>query len=103
MILFILTMSFKEFSPYPTIVPDWDELSSHLCAAIENRMNKMLIKYWLEILGILIGAIAGLCYWYFVGCASGTCLITSRPVNSTLYGAVLGVLVFSMFKKKAAK
>ena len=103
MIFFILTMSFKEFSAYPTNVPDCIELSSHLCAAIENQMNKKLIKYRLEITGIIIGAIAGLCYWYFVGCASGTCPITSRPLNSALYGAMMGFLAFSMFKNGKAE
>jgi hypothetical protein len=27
--------------------------------------------------GITLGAIAGFSYWYFVGCKSGSCLITS--------------------------
>ena len=63
-------------------------------------MNFKLWKYKLEIAGLISGAIAGWCYWYFVGCASGTCLITSRPLNSSAYGAVLGMLVFSMFKKE---
>jgi hypothetical protein len=57
-------------------------------------------KYKLEIAGLIVGAIAGWCYWYFVGCASGTCLITSRPLNSTAYGAMMGILGFSIFKKR---
>ncbi len=63
-------------------------------------MNNILSKYKLEIAGLIIGAIAGWCYWYFVGCASGTCLITSRPLNSTIYGAVMGTLLLSLFKKE---
>ena len=59
----------------------------------------MLSKYKLEIAGLIIGAIAGWCYWYFVGCASGTCPITSKPLNSAIYGAVLGALVLSLLKK----
>ena len=55
-------------------------------------------KYRMEIAGVVIGAIAGWCYWRFVGCASGTCLITSRPLNSSIYGAVMGGLLFSIFK-----
>jgi len=61
-------------------------------------MRSVLLKYRLEILGVAIGAVAGWCYWYFVGCASGTCPITSKPVNSSLYGALMGYLLFSMFK-----
>jgi hypothetical protein len=54
-------------------------------------------------LGILIGGIAGYLYYYFVGCASGSCAITSRPLNSTLYGGVMGGLLFNLFipNKKA--
>ncbi len=61
-------------------------------------MRSVLLKYRLEIVGVAIGAVAGWCYWYFVGCASGTCPITSKPVNSSLYGALMGYLLFSMFK-----
>lgn len=52
-----------------------------------------------EAAGILLGAIAGWCYWYFVGCASGTCPITSSPWRSTLYGALMGFLVSGILKK----
>ena len=57
----------------------------------------------LTCLGIAIGALAGYAYYYFVGCASGTCAITSKPLNSTLYGAVMGGLLFNMFVKDTKK
>ncbi|MFN9665982.1 MAG: DUF6132 family protein [Bacteroidota bacterium] len=47
--------------------------------------------------GIAIGAVAGYLYYYYVGCNSGTCLITSRPMNSTLYGSLIGFLLFRSF------
>lgn len=50
-------------------------------------------------IGILIGGTAGFFYWKYIGCLSGTCAITSSPTNSTLYFAVIGALVFSLFKK----
>jgi hypothetical protein len=53
--------------------------------------------------GILVGGVAGYFYWQQVGCASGTCLITSRPVNSTVYGALMGALIFGIFKKEKKK
>jgi hypothetical protein len=62
-------------------------------------MKTIIKKYKLEVIGAIFGAIAGWCYWYFVGCASGTCAITSSPVNSTLYGALMGLLLGGMFKK----
>lgn len=61
---------------------------------------EQLQKNKLTIIGIFIGAIAGYLYYHFVGCASGTCAITSNPLNSTLYGALMGGLLFNMFKKE---
>jgi LytS/YehU family sensor histidine kinase len=60
---------------------------------------KSLSRYYLPLAGIITGAMGGYLYYYFIGCADGTCMITSRPLNSTLYGAVLGGLLFSMFQK----
>ena len=51
-------------------------------------------------IGIIVGAIAGYFYYFYIGCASGTCTITSKPLNSTLYGGMMGGLVFNMFIKK---
>jgi hypothetical protein len=63
-----------------------------------DKSKNSVTKYWLTILGIVIGAIAGFAYYHFVGCSSGTCPITSRPVNSTLYGVVMGGLIFNIFQ-----
>jgi uncharacterized protein YcfJ len=52
----------------------------------------------LAIIGIAFGAIAGYIYWQQIGCAGGTCLIASKPINSTIYGAVMGGLLFSIFQ-----
>jgi phage shock protein E len=59
---------------------------------------KWIKQHTLFIAGIISGSIGGYLYYHYVGCASGTCPITSRPINSTLYGAVLGGLLFSMFQ-----
>jgi len=64
-----------------------------------NTINKVL-KHKLTIVGVIIGAAGGYLYFAFVGCASGTCAITSNPINSTLYGAFMGGLLFNMFKKQ---
>lgn len=57
-------------------------------------------KHFITIIGILIGAGGVYLYYHFVGCNSGTCTITSKPVNSTLYGALMGGLLFSIFRKE---
>ena len=57
----------------------------------------------ITIIGLIVGAVAGYAYYYYLGCASGTCSITSKPLNSSLYGAVLGGLLFntiSDYRKK---
>ena len=58
---------------------------------------------WLTLLGIAVGAIAGYMYYSEIGCVSGTCAITSKPLNSTLNGALMGGLVFNMFVKSPKK
>jgi hypothetical protein len=40
-----------------------------------------------------LGATAGFAYQRFVGCRTGTCLITSNRYLATLYGAVMGYLI----------
>ncbi|OJV19623.1 MAG: hypothetical protein BGO30_06960 [Bacteroidetes bacterium 41-46] len=60
-------------------------------------------KQWITITGAALGALGGYLYWYFIGCNSGTCPITSSPVNSTLYGVLLGGLLGSMFIKGSSE
>ena len=62
-------------------------------------MKKWIIKNKLLFIGAALGAIAGYLYWKYVGCLTGTCAITSNPVRSTFYFAILGALLFSLFKK----
>jgi hypothetical protein len=64
---------------------------------------KFLAKYKLIIIGLVAGAIGGYLYYHFVGCTSGTCMITSRPLASTLYGAFMGALLFDMFRNSKSK
>lgn len=59
-------------------------------------------KYVLMITGLTLGAGAGFAYWYYVGCLSGTCAITSSPVNSSIYGGVLGVMITNLFQKETS-
>ena len=61
---------------------------------------KQLKKYKLTVIGIFLGAVGGYLYYHFVGCASGTCAITSKPLNSTLYGAMMGGLFLNIFESR---
>lgn len=49
--------------------------------------------------GAVAGAMAGYAYYYWIGCTTGSCPITSRPLNSTLYGALMGGLLVNIFQK----
>ncbi len=51
-------------------------------------------------LGGAAGAALGFIYWYYVGCMSGTCPITSSPMSSTIYGSVLGMLIVNLYSKQ---
>ncbi len=57
------------------------------------------MKYLKWIIGIVIGATAGFAYWYFIGCNTGSCAITSSPVNISIYGALMGGFVLNLFSK----
>lgn len=53
-------------------------------------------------IGAVAGAVAGYCYYRFVGCATGACAITSSPVISALYGGIIGALIGSLFTGSAS-
>ncbi len=61
---------------------------------------KEKIKNWLKpILFIAGGALIGLAYYYFVGCSTGTCPLTSNPWISMVYMGLVGWLLSGMFGK----
>lgn len=59
----------------------------------------LILKHKLTLIGVMVGAIGGYLYFHFIGCSSGSCAITSHPVNSTFYGAVMGGLLLNTFQK----
>ena len=63
-------------------------------------MENFIKKYKLGLIGIVLGGILGYAYYHFIGCNTGTCAITSKPINSSVYGMVMGYLILSTFEKK---
>ena len=61
-------------------------------------MISFLKKHLILFIGIVLGGVGGFLYYYFIGCASGTCAITSKPLNSSIYGMVLGGLLSDFLK-----
>jgi hypothetical protein len=65
---------------------------------IQNKPKniKELIRswyFWKPFLGIVLGALGGFLYYYFIGCQSGTCPITSSSWGSILLGSLLGLFI----------
>ncbi len=63
------------------------------------------MKKWFQtnkfyFIGAALGAIGGFLYWKYVGCLTGTCAITSNPVNSTIYFALFGALIVGSITKE---
>lgn len=67
------------------------------------NLKKFVKENALVIIGVIVGATGGYMYYHYVGCASGSCAITSKPINSTVYGAIMGGLLLSMLKKEPVK
>ena len=53
-----------------------------------------------KVLPVVVGALLGFAYYFFIGCNSGTCAITSNPYISTIYGGVIGLLLSFPSKRK---
>lgn len=64
-------------------------------------MDKKFQFIYKKILPVIAGAALGFAYYYFIGCYSGTCPITSNPYISTAYGALIGLIFIFPTKKKA--
>ena len=63
---------------------------------VRPKSFKELLKssyFWRPASGILVGGTLGYLYYYFVGCTSGACAITSSPVASIIAGGVLGLFI----------
>ena len=63
-------------------------------------IKSVLKQNILYIIGSIIGALGGYLYYIYIGCDSGTCPITSSPIMSVIWGAVMGGLLLSLFKKE---
>jgi len=59
----------------------------------KTRTMKEFLKswsFWKPFISTSIGALLGFLYYYFVGCNSGTCAITSSPYMSMIWGGAMG-------------
>lgn len=63
-------------------------------------MKSWVLHHKKKIVGSLVGALAGAMYYTFVGCKSGTCMITSNVFILVPYSALLGYLFVGIFTTK---
>ena len=55
--------------------------------------SEMEIDMFFQVMvGVLVGGAIGFLYYKLVGCPSGSCPITAKPMNTIIYGAVMGLL-----------
>ena len=66
---------------------------------MDTFKKKLIFRIVLSTLGLL----AGVLYWKYVGCSTGTCPIQSRWYLSSLYGGVIGYLISGLFIKDKPK
>ena len=62
---------------------------------MNNKFLKRLLSPYL-IIGLIVGAIGGYLYYYFVGCDRG-CPITSSPYKSVAWGLIMGGVLGDLF------
>ncbi len=68
-----------------------------------HRLQTFLQSPWRKrALFASLGALAGYAYYAFIGCASGSCPISSNPYVSTMYGLVVGAVMGIDGKKKSS-
>ncbi len=66
-------------------------------------MKNFFLQHWLKIAGLATGILGGYLYYYYVGCVSGTCSISSNPYKMMFFGAIMGYLLFDMFSGDKSK
>lgn len=52
-----------------------------------------VLNYRFTLIGALLGGFAGFAYWYFIGCTSGGCPITTNPYLTSGYGSLIGLIL----------
>jgi presenilin-like A22 family membrane protease len=71
--------------------------SSQTPSTLKEKISKYIAIP--ALIGTLVGFAGGYAYYYFIGCASGSCPITSNPYISIAWGGLMGYLLGDMFVK----
>lgn len=60
---------------------------------MNGTLQRLWSTHWRTATGAAIGAGAGAAYAHYVGCASGTCILTSNVWSAALFFGISGALV----------
>jgi len=60
---------------------------------VSETLRRLWTSHWRTAAGVAIGAGAGAAYAHTIGCASGTCLITSNVWTAALFFGFSGGIV----------
>ena len=80
------------------------KMEDNLKSLINPKNIKVFIKtwnFWRPFLGILIGGIGGFFYYYFIGCKTGSCPITSHSYSTGIVGGLMGYLITGILFSKS--
>jgi hypothetical protein len=98
--LYFTNIEIRNGSSYKNAIANKDKVTSTNAAKsmqntkdnTGNKEKKKIPRLVRIAIGIFVGAGLGYAYYYFIGCSSGSCPITSNPWNSTIAGMVLGAV-----------
>lgn len=90
-------IKYKKFVPLENIYDLCYYCLINMIRGMWNIFVSVVRKNWSYLVGFVVGGLVGYLYWYFIGCASGTCAIASSPIYSFLWGALMGALLLNLF------
>jgi len=64
------------------------------------NMKEKIKNNLIALIGIAVGFVGGLLYWKFVGCATGTCPLSSNWMIMLAYGGLTGGLIGNLIDEK---
>lgn len=67
------------------------------------RQKAWMRKNKFALIMLIPGIIGGYAYWYFIGCTTGTCPITSSWYGSAFYGIVMGFVLGNLVDEQRQK